>query len=262
MTETPLSRYTRILEAVAAARQGMTLGMIAETVGLQPATSHRLVSALCEVGLLARRERTRVYMPGARLVRLCLTALTPASVVELARPLLRGLVGRFGETAYLAKLSGTTVESVAMEVPQAVETAYVQPGRIMPFHASASARAIGAFQPPEVLERLLAAPRPRFTADTKTGEAELRASLALVREQGYAATENELDPGILSIAVPVHSEDWGVVFSVGLLGLAERLHRQPRPDIVAALTEASSALSQQLRAAGQPPTSLRGGGSE
>src|SRR5574337_2188516 len=92
MNETPLARYARILETVAAARQGMTLGMIADAAGLQPATSHRLVNALCEIGLLQRREQTRVYVLGARLVRLCLTALTPASVVDLARPLLRDLV--------------------------------------------------------------------------------------------------------------------------------------------------------------------------
>ncbi len=252
MTETPLARYTRILETVAAARQGMTLGMIAESVGLQPATAHRLVGSLCEVGLLQRRAQTRVYVLGARLVRLCLTALTPASVVDLARPLLRGLVGSFGETAYLAKLSGAAAESVAMEVPQATEKAYVQPGRVMPFHASASARAIGAFQPGDVVERLLAAPRPRFTADTKVSEAELRAELERVRAQGYAVAENELDPGVLSIAVPVHSDDWGVAFSIGLLGLAERLRQQPRAEIVAALAAASAALSQQMKAAAQP----------
>lgn len=251
MNETPLARYARILETVAAARQGMTLGMIAEAAGLQPATSHRLVNALCEIGLLQRREQTRVYVLGARLVRLCLTALTPASVVDLARPLLRDLVAAFGETAYLAKLSGAAVESVAMEVPHSEAQSYVQPGRLMPFHASASARAIGAFQPEEALERMLAAPRRRFTADTKVDEAELRAELQRVRERGYSLCDNELDPGILSIAVPVYVEDWGVVFSFGLLGLSERLRRLPRADVVERLTAASTALSRQLNAAAQ-----------
>ena len=249
MTDTPLSRYTRILEAVAATRQGMTLGMIADAVDLQPATTHRLVGSLCEIGLLQRREQTRVYVPGSRMVRLCLTTLTPTSVIDLARPLLRGLVGTFGETAYLAKLSGAAVESVAMEVPYSTDKAYVQPGRVMPFHASASARAIAAFQPSDMVERMLAAPRERFTADTKVDEAELRAELERARQQGYATSDNQLDPGILSIAVPVHSDDWGVVFSIGLLGLAERLRQQPRTQLVEALVAASSALSQQMKAA-------------
>lgn len=247
--DTPLSRYIRILEAVAAARQGMTLGMIAEAVGLQPATSHRLVNSLCDIGLLQRREQTRVYVAGSRMMRLCLTALTPASAIDLVRPLLRDLVATFGETAYLAKLSGITVESVAMEVPHATDKAYVQPGRVMPFHASASARAIAAFQPPDVVERMLAEPRERFTADTKIEEAELRAELEQVRQLGYVASDNELDPGILSLAVPVHSDDWGVMFSIGILGLAERLRQQSRPQLVEALVAASSSFSQQLKTA-------------
>jgi len=256
MGDRPLARYTRILEAVAAAPQGMTLAMIAETVGLQPATSHRLVNSLVEVGLLRRQEETRVYLPGLRLMRLCLSALTPASVVDLARPLLRGLVATFGETAYLAKLGGTTVESVAMEVPQASETTYVQPGRVMPFHASASARAIAAFQPEAVVAQMLAAPRQRFTADTITDAAQLRAALGRVREQGYAVVDNELDPGIMSLAVPVRGEDWGVVFSIGLLGLSERMRRHERGRMVEALTAAGNTMAQQLRGhAGPGPAS-------
>lgn len=254
MSDTPLARYTRILEAVAAARQGMTLGMIAESAGLQPATSHRLVNSLVEVGLLQRRDETRVYLPGPRLMRLCLSALTPASVVDLARPLLRGLVATFGETAYLAKLSGAAVESVAMEVPQASETSYVQPGRVMPFHASASARAIAAFQPEEVVTQMLAAPRQRFTADTVTDDEQLRAVLREVHAQGYAAVDNELDPGIMSIAVPVRGDAWGVVFSIGLLGLSERLRQRPRAEVVAALLAAAATLARQLQASGQSAT--------
>lgn len=249
MTDNPLARYARILETVAAASEGMTLSMIAESAGLQPATSHRLVNSLCEIGFLNKQERTKVYVLGPRMIQLCLLAVTPSSIVDTARPLLRDLVATFGETAYLAKLSGAAVESIAMEMPRSDDKSFVQPGRIMPFHASASGKAICAFQPPDFIGRKLAEPRTRFTSDTKVDEDELRAELERVRSQGYAVCDNELDPGVLSFAVPVGVDGWGVMFSIGLLGLSERIRQLPRQDVLSRLSAASNTLSQRLKGA-------------
>ena len=48
----PLGRYVRVLEAVAAARTGLTLTDIARELGLQPGTAHRLIRGLVDQGLL------------------------------------------------------------------------------------------------------------------------------------------------------------------------------------------------------------------
>ncbi len=245
--DNPLSRYARILETVASAHDGMTLSAIAEMAGLQAGTSHRLVNALCDVGLLSRQNGQKVYVLGSRMIQLCLLAMTPASIVGLARPVLRELVKTHAETAYLVKLSGITVESIAMEMPQAGEKSHVQPGRAMPFHASASAKAIFAFQSPEMIGRLLSEPRTKFTADTKMDDAEIRAELERVRAEGFAVCDNELDPGVLSFAAPVRIEHWGVMFAIGISGLSARLRLLPREEIKESLLKASELLAKKLQ---------------
>ena len=242
-----LSRYARILETVAASPGGMTLGAIAAAAGLQAATAHRLVNSLYDVDFLERREGQKIYVLGARMIHLCLVAVTPTSIVSVARPILRELVKAHGETAYLVKLSGTTVESIAMETPQAGEKSFVQPGRIMPFHASASAKAIFAFQPREVIDRLLAQPRTRFTQDTRMNDAEILADLEKIRKEKFAVCDNELDPGVLSFATPVKLDQWGVMFAVGVVGLAERFGLRPRREIKESLLEASKNLAKQFQ---------------
>lgn len=242
-----LSRYARILESVAASPGGMTLGAIAGAAGLQAATAHRLVNSLCDVDFLERREGQKIYVLGARMIHLCLVAVTPTSIVSLARPILRELVRAHGETAYLTKLSGTTVESIAMEMPQPGEKSFVQPGRVMPFHASASAKAIFAFQPRDVIDRLLAEPRTRFTQDTRMDDEEILADLEKVRKEKIAICDNELDPGVLSFATPVKLDQWGVMFAVGIVGLSDRLGRRRRQEIKEGLLEASRNLAKQLQ---------------
>lgn len=247
MNDTPLSRYFRILEAVAAAPEGLTLSAIAERVALQATTCHRLMNSLVELGLLERQDHAKTYVLGRRTIQLCQLAVTPATIVEVARPILRDLVSAIGETAYLAKLRGSNVESIAMETPQASDKSFVQPGRMMPFHASASAKAIYAFRPPELIAQKLAEPRSRFTPDTKIDEAVLKQELEAVKSQGFAVCDNELDQGVLSFAVPVPVDEWGVVLSLGVVGLSDRLRRLPQQDIVDKLRLASEMFSNRLK---------------
>ena len=242
-----LGRYALILETLAASPEGMTLTELIDATGLPRGTLHRLIGSLREVGYIAPRNGRKVYGLGPRLLRLLQLGAPPASVAALAQPMLQELAERFGETAYLAKLTGTHVASAAMVLPDTGGQTFVQPGRIMPVHASSSGKAIFAFQPEAFLEKVLDAPRERYTASTVTDEAAVRADLARVRRQGYAICINELDPGIASYACPVRLEGVGVIYAVGLVGLEERVRRFAPAEIVAALRSVAEWLAGRLR---------------
>ncbi|MEN8197726.1 MAG: IclR family transcriptional regulator, partial [Pseudomonadota bacterium] len=227
VTRGVLSRYATILDTLSAAPEGLTLTEIMQATALPRGTVHRLLGALLEVGYIAPVEGRKVYVLGSRLLHM-LHLGTPAEViVKLVRPILDRLVARFRETAFLAKLEGREVRSVAMAMPSGEGQSYVQPGREMPAHAAASGKAIFAFQDEAVIADMLARPMEKFTDKAITDPAAVRAELEGVRGNGYAVCDEELDPGIYSYACPVHLEDLGVIYSIGLVGLTERLHRFP-----------------------------------
>jgi len=242
-----LGRYALILETLAASPGGMTLTELIAATGLPRGTLHRLIGSLLEVGYIAPRGGRKVYGLGPRLLRLLHLGATPASVPALARPMLQELSERFGETAYLAKLTGRHVESAAMVLPDTGGQTFVQPGRVMPIHASSSGKAIFAFQDNALVDAVLEQPREQYTASTITGEGAVRADLAKVRRQGYAICVNELDPGVASFAVPVHLDDAGVVYAVGLVGFEERVGRFESARIVAALHDVAERLASRLQ---------------
>ncbi len=248
-SDTPLSRYVRLLEAIAGAPGGMTLTELATAAGLQPASTHRLVAGLRETGLLSRAEGSRTYRAGPRLRRLAELAVGPPTLADLAGPELDELVGLHAETAFLARLEGSEVISVAMATPTGGERAFVQPGRIMPFHASTSARAIFAFQPAEVVERMLARPLPRLTPHTRTDPEAIRRDLAEVRAQGFAEGDSELDPGVMSYAVPVFGPGGSVRHALGICGLSSRLRAASAAPIRDSLLRASRTLAAKLAVA-------------
>ena len=245
-----LGRYARVLDAVAASPHGLTFAEIMRQTGLPQGTVHRLIRALLNVGYIEPSQNRKIYVLGRRLLRL-LHLRTPREIVaELARPVLKGLVERFAETAFVAKLEGEDVASIAMVLPDSERHSYVQPGRVMPLHAAASAKAIFAFQDEELLGRVLRRPLTAFTPKSATTKKMVLAELAQVRKSGYAACLDELDPGVSSYACPIHVAG-GVFHSVGLVGVSQRLDRVPTDSIVAALREAAGQLRDRL--SGQVP---------
>lgn len=242
-----LARYALILETVAASSLNLSLTEIMRGTGLSSATTHRLVNALLDVGYLTDLGGRKTYRIGPRLIRLFHLAQSPTTVSLLVQPVLQGLVARFGETAFVAKLSGDQVESVASAVPENYSQSHVQPGRVMPINAAASAKAIFAFQPEPVIAKALAAPLHKFTDRTIIDPARLRQNLGEVRAQGYAICADELDPGVLSYACPIHLTGAGVLYSIGIVALSRRLMAFQETDVIAALSNAARLTSIRLR---------------
>lgn len=248
-----LGRYAVVLDAIAARPEGLILAEIIRITGLPQGTVHRLINALLKVGYIERRENRKIYVVGNRLMRLLYLRLPRATLADIARPVLDELAQRFNETAFLAKLERDTVESVATVMPARDRHAHVQPGRIMPLHAAASAKAIFAFQNDELLGRALAVERDAFTPKTLTRRKDVLAEFERVRSSGYAVCLDELDPGVASYACPVRIGET-IVYSVGLVGIAQSVGRFPVPMIVAALREAADRLCALLSGSVAQPT--------
>jgi DNA-binding IclR family transcriptional regulator len=243
-----LSRYALVLDAVAQASRALPLAEIGERTGLPQATVYRLVHALLHVGFLAQAERRKHYAVGPRLLRMLCAAMPRGAVRQFAQPILEQLASDFGETAYISKLEGAEVETLAIALPGGGEKqAFVHPGRSMPFHAAASAKAILAFADDRLVDEVLAKPHARYTARTKTTEHEIAAELATIRQQGFAVCDQELDPGVLSYACPVRIGSAGVVYALGVVGFADRLGNSSSDAIVSSLRSAAETLSNAIR---------------
>ncbi len=241
-----LSRYAAVLDAVTARPGGLSLTETMQATGLPRGTVHRLLSALQDVGYLANQDSRKIYVLGPRLVRMLHLGVSPASLGAVAKPILDGLVEKLGETAFLAGLVGVGVESFATAVPSREGQSHVHPGRDMPIHAAASAKAIFAFQESSLIARALERPRTRYTEDTRVDAADVQSDLEAVRRKGYAVCANELDPGVLSYAAPVHVEGAGVLYSVGVVGLSARLARYTEEQLAGDLRAAARSLSARL----------------
>jgi IclR family transcriptional regulator, pca regulon regulatory protein len=88
-------------------------------------------------------------------------------------------------------------------------------GTRFPFHATSLGKALAANLPEDERAALLArGPFQRFTERTVTDGAALAERLALIAERGYDSALDELDYGIVSVAVPIFGRDKRVIASI------------------------------------------------
>ncbi len=198
-----LARAFAILEAMADAGGEIGLSQLATQAQLPPATIHRLVRTLVDLGYV-RQEPSRQYSLGPRLMRLVDTSTK--RLETLAHPYMSDVVNALGESVNLAVLDGEEIVYVAQVQPsQNFMRMFTEVGRRVKPHATAVGKAILANKPEdEVRELLKRTGMPRRTEQTLTTPKQLFADLELVRERGYALDDGEQELGVrcVGLAVP------------------------------------------------------------
>jgi len=244
----PLERYLAVLEAVGAASSGLSLSEVADRCALPVGTAHRLLQNLHRTGLVASAGAKRKdYRLGERLLRLLHAGSDNAWLQISVQPVLDGLANEYAETCFLTRLVGHQVISLAWAVPTKGLQGYVFPGHVMPPHAAASAKAILAFQSPEIVERALAGELSKLTPKTKVKRRDIQREYASVRTAGYATCWNEMEIGIGALAIPIPLPNVGIMYSLGISGLIDRLTRRPVPEVIERLGSAAEVLARVLR---------------
>src|SRR6202012_293956 len=143
-----------------------SLTEIARLTCLPVSTAHRLVTELAGWGVLERTDESmfRVGLPIKAISSR--RSYTPA-ILESARRVLEDLASTARTSARLGILTGTDVAYIEKRCDHSPVTTFAQTSRL-PAHATALGKALLAFSPAEVLNRLTASGLERYTPNTVT----------------------------------------------------------------------------------------------
>ncbi len=195
--------------------QPVSLNEISRFLDLTKASAFRIVHTLEALGYLAKSPNAQYSVRGRTLAHVSTRAVN--DMLRVGSEVLERLSLEFRETASLAALFENHIEVIAVvESPQMIRMGNTV-GRIVPPHASSLGKAITAFQPPEVRDKLLrsygTAP---ITPTTLTDEIALRAEFSRIQEAGYAEDREESVAGGWCFAAPVLGEGGAAIGSVSL----------------------------------------------
>jgi IclR family acetate operon transcriptional repressor len=236
-----LDRFCQILEAVVAAGSPVSAADLSRITGLPRPTSYRLVASLAKHGLLDSVEGESRYTLGSRFIRMALLSKTDNDLGNSTAAILKRLVVETGEAAFLSRFRDGSIDLIHVEVPQDGSNGFIHPGfGTRPVHACSSAKAIAAYAPDEVRDQLLTCAVEPFTDATLTQREEILDELELTRQRGYALCAEEMDEGVVSIAVPVTIDPVGIMFSLGVVGPTRRMAERRISELATTLTRAAA----------------------
>jgi IclR family transcriptional regulator, pca regulon regulatory protein len=136
---------------------------------------------------------------------------------EIARPHMQALVARTGESTSIAQLDGSDIVYVARVAVPKIVTLAVTIGTRFPAMPTSLGKVLLAALPLAEAERVLDEPsRSGITPPWQPDAAERAAALREVRARGWALTDEQLAPGIRSVAVPLRDGDGKVIAAINV----------------------------------------------
>ncbi|MBD3942242.1 helix-turn-helix domain-containing protein [Microbacterium sp. NEAU-LLC] len=199
----------------------LTLSEVARRADITRAAAGRFLRTLEQLGYVRSGERLFSLTP--RVLELGFSYLSALSIPEIVQPHLERLSREVDESVSAAVLDGGDIVYVARVPTRRIMSVRITIGTRFPAFATSMGRVLLAGMPDAVAGAVLAASAlPSLTERTVTDAAALRAALDRVRAQGWALVDGELEPGLRSVAVPLHDRRGDVVAAVNVSTSATR----------------------------------------
>lgn len=210
-----LEKGLRLIEAFEVAEPRLTVAEAASRADLTRAAARRYLLTL--VSLDYAESDGKYFWLSPRVLRLGYAYLSTASLPKMVQPILDGIGEKTKEVTSLATLVDTEVIFLARSAIRRMVAATSNVGLRLPAYCSAAGRAVLASRSDkEIMEHLKKAKRERLTRNTRVRLEDLMTEMAQVRAQGYSVSDEELELGLRSIAVPVADSRGEVHFAIAV----------------------------------------------
>jgi DNA-binding IclR family transcriptional regulator len=212
-----LDRGLTILHAVALSKQPVSLGELAELLGVDRSSAFRLAHTLRRRGFLSCPANRKDFILGSSMWYLTHQYDWNNMLVRVANQQLKQLATQLNETAHLAIREGKNalfIDSAAVNHVLAVSG---QAGELVPLYCTAHGKALLADADEAELKSIFGTgPFRRYTKSTITSLPALAKDCALVKKRGYATDDAEYREELRCMAAPIRFENDAIVGSIGV----------------------------------------------
>lgn len=241
-----LDRAWDVLTCVADGH-GLTLTEIADRLEQSPATVYRILTTFAARQALEMDPGSQEWFVGPGSFRMGNAFLRRSGLVERARPIMRDLMAKTGETANLGVENRGQVLFLSQVETHENIRAFFAPGSLSPMYASGIGKALLAQADAPVIDAYLKQEDLiRFTPNTICDPTSVRQDLERIRTQGYAFDNEEKSAGMRCVAAPVFNSFGEVVAGLSISGPSARLTLDTIGDVGEQVKQQAAALSRNL----------------
>jgi IclR family transcriptional regulator, pca regulon regulatory protein len=238
------ARGLEVLRSFGASAPQQTLSDAAQRVGLTRAGARRILLTLQTLGYVEQDGRHFRLTP--KVMELGFAYLSSQPWWHLAQPLMEELTRELQESTSAAVLDGDQIVYTLRVPAQKIMSITLGVGSRLPAHCTSMGRVLLAQLAEDERERRVAAMSlERLTPKTLTDADQLLHTLAQVRRQGWALVNEELELGLMSLAVPIRDRTGRTVAAINV---SSRPQRQSAGDMQRHFLPALQSVAERISA--------------
>lgn len=220
---------------------------LAQQLGDNKSTTHRQMSTLARLNVLQQDPASGKYRLGLKLFELGNRVIIKNALVNHTHPELEKVAREITETVHLGILKNNEVLIVdKIESSKGLKLGSIV-GLSTPVYCTALGKVLLAHLANEDLDRTLAdIPWTAHTRNTITKRSVLREQLKQIREKGYSIDREELEIGLICVAVPVWNNLNHVVGAISASGPSSRFREEAIEDYVAILKRGAQGVQKRI----------------
>lgn len=241
-----LAKGLAIIEAFGKSNDYLTVANAAQYAEISRASARRCLLTLTDLGYLIRYGSQ--YRPTPRMLRLGAAYYDSASLPQLAQMHLENARDELEESISLAILEGGYSVFIARSETERIVSSVAKIGQRLPAHASATGRVLLASLSDEDFKSYLEnADLVALTKATITKKSELKARVLETRLNDVEVTDEELEEGLVSMAVPVKNHLGETIAAMSMSASSARISvEQMKQEFQPVLTKHAEALARTL----------------
>jgi DNA-binding IclR family transcriptional regulator len=211
-----------IVELLMREEDSLTAREIAERIGINRTTAHRLVNALIQRGWIEKVVGSSSYRLSPRFLALARVSLQSHDFFAEIRPTLERLSRLSRETVHLGVMDGFEIVHVdKVDSPEAIGVSSKIGSRAVP-HVTGLGKAILAASARRFVDEYLAYARKLPGPERVTDPRALLAELELTRVRGYSIDNEEASIGVRCLGVAVRGASGEPLVAISLTGPSPR----------------------------------------
>lgn len=208
-----LERGLRVLRSFDQENPEMQLSEVATKTNLSPAVARRCLNTLVQLGYVAQYGRKFLLRPEVLIFGQAFTS--SMNLERIVTPFLQTVRDETGDSSSLSVLSDQDILYLVHVSTKRHIRLGANVGTRFPAFCTSLGRILLANLPPQDLRAFMETAKfQKHTEHTITERCELQSMLIDIKRSGYAATQDELDYGILSVAVPLFGPEGQVVAAI------------------------------------------------
>lgn len=223
---TSLAKGLSVIQAFGPQTPRMTLSEVAAQTDMSRATARRLLLTLEKLGFV--HSSGRYFELSPHILDLGYSFLSAHNFTGVIQTLIEGVTRELQESCSVGMLNGDDVVYVARSATEhRLMSIRLSIGSRLPAVSTSMGRVLLAYMEPAARDAFLQAVDIRpATPRTVTDKDELRRILTTIRSDGYCILDQELEPALRSLAVPVRNRTDEVVAAVNVSTNAGRVPRE------------------------------------